>query len=195
MYLKIMGLGFGVLLLGVIGYGSYEFITFESLKSACIAKEVEKAKIVNIYFDAGTNESLLPALVGELRLMGNVADITTISSEEALTDFKQRHANDSLTLQAVEELGTNPMGPTINVKFDNLDTLAENESPVMAEIEARSAAQELHPNRINSRARGSQPLLKDLKRTTFIEEVVSGSYVSKKEMLQACVSETAPVGS
>lgn len=187
-----MGLVFTVLLVGVIGYGSYEFITFESLKSACIAKEVEKAKIVNVYFDTGANESLLPSLVGELNLMGNVADITTISSEEALIDFKQRHANDSLTLQALEELGTNPMGPTVNVKFDNLDTLVENESAVMGEIEARSAAQGLEPNRINSRAGGSQPLLRDLKRTSFIEEVISGSYVSKKEMLQSCVNETVP---
>ena len=39
-----------------------------------------------------------------------------ISADQALQDFKTRHANDYLTLQALEELDSNPLSATLNIK-------------------------------------------------------------------------------
>jgi|GEM_PF-3235005 len=189
MHKRLVALVVGVLLVVLIGYGSYEFVSFESLKNACVAKEIEKAKVVNVYYEAGANESLLPPLIAQLHLMGNVEKITTISSEEALVDFKQRNADDSLTLQALEELGTNPLGPTLSITFEDLNEYAGNEKALMAEIEARSSAQGLPPSNVTLRV--SNPLVMNLKKTSFLEEVFGGFYVSKKELLKDCEKEPA----
>ena len=42
--------------------------------------------------------------------------VTYTSREEALEAFKERHANDQSILAALEELGENPLGATLNVK-------------------------------------------------------------------------------
>jgi cell division transport system permease protein len=42
--------------------------------------------------------------------------VVYVTREEALADFKNRHQNDEFTLQALEELGENPLGATLNIK-------------------------------------------------------------------------------
>ena len=42
--------------------------------------------------------------------------MTYTSREEALEVFKERHAGDQLTLQALEELGDNPLGASLAIK-------------------------------------------------------------------------------
>ena len=39
-----------------------------------------------------------------------------VNREEALTVFRSRHEDDQLILQALEELGENPLGATLNIK-------------------------------------------------------------------------------
>jgi cell division transport system permease protein len=42
--------------------------------------------------------------------------VTYTSREAALADFRERHANDQLTLQALDELGDNPLDASLAVK-------------------------------------------------------------------------------
>ena len=39
-----------------------------------------------------------------------------VSRETALENFRLRHENDQITLQALDELGDNPLGATLNIK-------------------------------------------------------------------------------
>jgi len=43
-----------------------------------------------------------------------------VSREEALAAFRERHQNDQLTLQALEELGENPLGAVLNVRAKDI---------------------------------------------------------------------------
>ena len=42
--------------------------------------------------------------------------VVYVSRDQALIDFKKRHQNDQFTLQALDELGSNPLGAKLNIK-------------------------------------------------------------------------------
>jgi len=45
-----------------------------------------------------------------------VSSVSYVSSDEALVNFRTRHANDYLVLQALGELSENPLGAYLNIK-------------------------------------------------------------------------------
>jgi len=42
--------------------------------------------------------------------------VVYVSREQALADFEENHQNDEITLQALKELGENPLGAILNIK-------------------------------------------------------------------------------
>lgn len=71
---------------------------------------------INIYFVTSASENDILALQKTLQAMPEVENVDYVSSEQALQNFKDRHANDQLTLQALAELDQNPLGAVLNVK-------------------------------------------------------------------------------
>lgn len=71
---------------------------------------------VNVYFVTTAEETDIFALQQELESLPEVASISYTSREDALTQFRERHATDQLTLQALEELGENPLGASLAIK-------------------------------------------------------------------------------
>lgn len=71
---------------------------------------------VTVFFTVGASESEILRIQGQLEALPEVAFVEYISAEQALANFRERHANDYLTLQALEELDSNPLGATLNVK-------------------------------------------------------------------------------
>ncbi len=78
--------------------------------------EIKSKVDVNVYFLTGAKEEEVQALAQALRTLPEVKDVEYISREQALLDFKKRHENDELTLQALEELPDNPLGAVLNVR-------------------------------------------------------------------------------
>lgn len=71
---------------------------------------------VNVYFVPTAAESDILALQKKLEAMPEVAAVEYVSSDQALQNFKDRHANDQITLQALGELSDNPLGAILNIK-------------------------------------------------------------------------------
>lgn len=71
---------------------------------------------VNIYFYPKVSEGSILQLKQDLEQLPEVAHIEYVSENQALEDFKLRHQNDYLTLKALEELGSNPLGATLNIR-------------------------------------------------------------------------------
>ncbi|MEQ1561110.1 MAG: permease-like cell division protein FtsX [Nitrospira sp.] len=72
---------------------------------------------INVYFVRDASEDSILSLKKSLEALPEVAPpIVYISKEEALANFKSRHQNDEITLQALDELGENPLGATLNIK-------------------------------------------------------------------------------
>lgn len=74
---------------------------------------------VSVYFVTTASESEILAVQDQLEKLPQVASVTYTSAEEALVAFRERHANDQLTLQALDELGGNPLDASLEVRAKN----------------------------------------------------------------------------
>jgi len=70
---------------------------------------------VTVYFVPNAPEDVIFEIQNSLENLPEVSGITYISQEKSLQDFKEKHANDYLTLQALEEIGENPLGAALNI--------------------------------------------------------------------------------
>lgn len=76
-----------------------------------------KAKVdISIYFKPDANESDITAVRTAIQKLPEVDKIVYSSKEDILAAFKLKHAGDSVTLDALDELGSNPFGATLAVK-------------------------------------------------------------------------------
>ncbi len=71
---------------------------------------------VNVYFLTTAQESQVQDVQSRLEQRPDVTQVTYTSADEALAQFRQNHANDTLTLQALDQLGGNPLGATLAVR-------------------------------------------------------------------------------
>ena len=78
--------------------------------------EIENKVDVTVYFQVGTSPEKILVLKDTIDQLPEVASSLYVSAEEALERFKERHKDDYLTLQALEELGENPLGASLNIK-------------------------------------------------------------------------------
>ncbi len=79
-------------------------------------QEIKSKVDVNVYFVPSAKEEDVLALKNKIESLAEVATVQYISKDEALQNFKERHVNDQITLQALEELGENPLGAILNIK-------------------------------------------------------------------------------
>ena len=86
----------------------------ETFKSSL---ELIKDKVdVNVYFVTTAPEDEILALKRSIETLPEVKFVEYVSRDEALTRFRGRHADDQLILQALEELGENPLGASLSIK-------------------------------------------------------------------------------
>lgn len=74
---------------------------------------------VSVYFVTTASESEILAVKDRLEKLPQVASVTYTSAAEALTAFLARHANDQLTLQALDNLGVNPLDASLSVSAND----------------------------------------------------------------------------
>lgn len=71
---------------------------------------------VTVYFVPGADETAIANVKTALLKLPEVKDVTYTSQDDALVQFKDKHSNDYLTLQALDELNTNPLGASLNIR-------------------------------------------------------------------------------
>jgi cell division transport system permease protein len=80
-------------------------------------KQIEDKVDVTVYILPTAQDSDIVALQKNLQTLPEVAPpVTYVTAAQALANFKTLHQNDQTTLQALDELGTNPLGATLNIK-------------------------------------------------------------------------------
>ena len=78
--------------------------------------QVKNKVDVNVYFITTAAETDILAVQKSLEALPEVSSVEYISRNQSLVDFKEKHKGDDLTLQALDELGDNPLGATLNIK-------------------------------------------------------------------------------
>lgn len=76
-----------------------------------------KGKVdINVYFSLNAAEADILALRETIEDMPEVSKVEYVSREQALADFKERHKDDALILQGLEEIGENPLPASFNIQ-------------------------------------------------------------------------------
>ncbi len=74
---------------------------------------------VSVYFVTTANEREILAVKDQIEKLPQVESVNYTSAADALVTFRDRHANDQLTLQALDELGGNPLDASLSVRAKN----------------------------------------------------------------------------
>jgi cell division transport system permease protein len=68
-----------------------------------------------VYFTANAPQDQILSLESTLQKLPEVASVQYISADQQVLAFRDRHSNDYLTLQALDELGDNPFGGLLQI--------------------------------------------------------------------------------
>src|ERR1035437_9672558 len=97
--------------LGIIG----SLIFLSALLTFTLNTIKDKAD-VSVYFVTTASEGNILDVKSQLEKLPQVASVTYVSASDALVAFRSRHATDQLTLQALDELGGNPLDASLEVR-------------------------------------------------------------------------------
>ena len=112
----------------------------DQLLGASLAQLQAKVDI-NVYFVTTAPQEEIDALINSVKALPEVERVTYTSRDEALTEYRAKNQNDSVAMQALDELRENPLGATIAVQaketsqYENINRyLEEQKNPVIDEI-------------------------------------------------------------
>ena len=71
---------------------------------------------VTVYFVTSATYEQMLQLQQSVKALPEVASVTYVSREQALSQFQVRHKNDQLTMQALQGLGENPLGASLEIR-------------------------------------------------------------------------------
>ena len=90
-------------------------ILFNVVGKSAVASIQEKIDI-SVYFKSNASEDSILGIKRSLEGLDEVSEVEYISREQALQDFKVRHSEDDAIQQAIEELTSNPLLASLNIK-------------------------------------------------------------------------------
>lgn len=79
-------------------------------------KDLEDKIDINIYLTANAPESSILDLKKKIETLPEVREVAYVSRDQALEAFRARHENDYRIIQALDEIGDNPLTAMLNIK-------------------------------------------------------------------------------
>lgn len=101
-----------------------------------VLSQLQEKVDINVYFLTSAPEDDILALRDSVAELPEVAEVQYINREQALDQFRERHKDDQLTLQALEELGENPLGASLAIRaketsqYEGIANFLDNEAAV-----------------------------------------------------------------
>lgn len=84
-----------------------------------VVSGLEEKVDVSVYFKNDASEDEIAKVKSDLELLGMVKRVEYISKDQALNEFKERHAGDTLVQDSLAELDENPLQASLNVKAED----------------------------------------------------------------------------
>jgi cell division transport system permease protein len=76
---------------------------------------------ISVYFKIGLAEEQINHIKAGVQSDSRVKEVSYVSATQAFDDFKNRHNNDPLITQSLNELTENPLPATLHIKANNLE--------------------------------------------------------------------------
>lgn len=124
-----------VMVITLFVIGSLIFVN--AMLSASLEQIRDKVDI-NVYFVPEAAESDIIAMQDRLEGLAEVEAVEYVSRQEALARFRERHENDQVALQALEELNENPLRASLRIKatdpsqYEKIDAYLEEDSEAVS---------------------------------------------------------------
>lgn len=93
--------------------------------SGQIVSGLEDKVDVSVYFKSDASEDQVMSVKQDLESQPAVASVTYISKDQALADFKSKHAGDALIQESLAELADNPLQSSLNIKAKDSSQYAD----------------------------------------------------------------------
>lgn len=74
---------------------------------------------ISVYFNLEAPEKEILSTKNDLAKLSEVRSVEYVSSREALSRFKERHRDNQVMMQSLQEVGSNPLKPSLNIKAQN----------------------------------------------------------------------------
>jgi len=71
---------------------------------------------VSVYLKPEVEEPEIAKIRSDLMFLDEVRSVEYISSDEALNKFKEKHQDNPVLMQSLQEIGSNPLQPSLNIK-------------------------------------------------------------------------------
>jgi cell division transport system permease protein len=118
----------------------FSFLIFSNAVLNFSLTQIKDRVDMTIYFYPTATQDEVDSLRAFVEELPEVEETVFISSDEALANFTERHSNDQLVLQALEELGDNPLGASLNVKaydpaqYETIANLLEGPDALVVDV-------------------------------------------------------------
>lgn len=126
-----------VLVITITLFVAGSLIFFNAIMNASL-EQIQGKVDIDVYFMTTATEGEILSVQHSLETLPEVASVAYTSRDEALAQFRERHADDFLTLQALEELGDNPLGASLNIRakdpsqYESIARFLENQQALGA---------------------------------------------------------------
>ena len=94
------------------------------LTSATVNSVKEKVDI-SLYLKSDSSENLILALKSQVENLNSVKQVDYITKQSAIESFREKHKNNPEILQALLELGKNPLSPSLIIKPKDINNYDE----------------------------------------------------------------------
>ncbi|MBD3282242.1 MAG: FtsX-like permease family protein [Candidatus Portnoybacteria bacterium] len=81
-----------------------------------VLNNLEKKIDISVYFKLDASEESILKVKSQLEELEEVEQVNYVSREDALVRFKERHKDNPVLLQSLDELDTNPLEASLNIK-------------------------------------------------------------------------------
>lgn len=109
---------------------------------------------VTVYLTTDAAEADVLSLKSDIEKLPEVSEVSYVSKDQALADFKTRHQDDYLTLQALDELDQNPLGAMLNIRakdpsqYEDISAYLDNKSALSASGTSIIDSVNYHQNKV-----------------------------------------------
>lgn len=114
-----LGLSLMTISILVLTYMSLNLLVVVNFFTDAAINVIENRVDISVYFGPQVSDDRIMGVRGNLTSLPEVKDVTFISRDEALEQFKKNHADEPSILAALQEVGENPLGAVLVIKAND----------------------------------------------------------------------------
>jgi cell division transport system permease protein len=140
-------LSFAAVIVITLSLSAFGALIFGSTFGKTLIEEVKGKVDINVYFTLNAEEASILEMKKTIENLPEVDKVEYISRDQALASFKDKWKDNTLILQGLEEIGSNPFPAVLNIKakepsqyagianfLDSKDSLSQNNSSIIDKI-------------------------------------------------------------